>query len=580
MKKYVVCIGAAMVAVLGFFVWGPAPKAAAATVPDYCYQVSFGQIDNYDPTPPGCSVSDLTIPSVVNGQTIIRIATAAFSGEDTFTSVTLPSSLLYIDTQAFGYNTSLTSVTFDSALQTIGPQAFASTGLTDVVIPDSVTSIGDDAFTSSAITSLDLGSGVTSIGDEAFDYNQIASLTFPASLSGVGARAFAQNNLTSLTIPATLTTIGDGAFADNQLRSLVLPAGMTSIAANVFAGNDLTTVQLPSTLTTIGDAAFKLNKLTSLTLPSSVTSVGVFSFLGNYISSLTLDNALTTISGGAFGLNKITQVTIPNGVMTVNSSVFYLQSDLGRDLAITAPPSAIQATYDKIWFVKLFTADPLNPHHLVDKLISEQQYFGSDYDGDGSTLDSMGGYIVNPASLTINYHDAQGATLAQSTTNIGQGVASYMGIANPTLDASLYFHMGSAYTISPQTIAGYVTPASVQMTLAAASNQQTFVYSLPLVAAAQVTAAAAKPTSIVPVATARNFANDSNAPQTDEVVPIPAAAPLHRSAAGISKKTNNAANPSQLTGKKQHHVTNVWLVGAIGIIFITWFVVWFKRRTA
>jgi len=96
---------------------------------------------------------ELKIPSTVSPDDdaavylVTSIATSAFVGNESLTSVTIGSKVTTINAGAFQLCKALTSITIPSGVTTIGEKAFKDcTGLKKVTIGKGVTSIGTDAF--------------------------------------------------------------------------------------------------------------------------------------------------------------------------------------------------------------------------------------------------------------------------------------------------------------------------------------------------------------------------------------------------------------------------------------------------
>ena len=167
-------------------------------------------------------ITDVVIPSSINGVSVTKIGGNAFS-ENNLTSVTIGNSVTTIKYHAFAYN-NLTSVVIPDSVATIEFHAFYKNNLTSVVIPDSVTSIGNYAFSENNLTSVTIGNSVTTIGESAFWLNNLTSVVIPNSVTTIGVSAFSKNNLTSVAIPDSVTTIGNYAFAWNNLSSVYIGA--------------------------------------------------------------------------------------------------------------------------------------------------------------------------------------------------------------------------------------------------------------------------------------------------------------------------------------------------------------------
>ena len=93
------------------------------------------------------NVSNIVIPSSINGYSVTTIGDDAFSDCTALTSIVIPDSVTTIGYSAFYYCSSLTSIVIPDSVTSIGGGAFRYCySLTSVVIPDSVTTIGEYAF--------------------------------------------------------------------------------------------------------------------------------------------------------------------------------------------------------------------------------------------------------------------------------------------------------------------------------------------------------------------------------------------------------------------------------------------------
>jgi hypothetical protein len=242
---------------------------------------------------PGGLGGSYTIPSGVSS-----IASNAFYGCVTLTSVTIGNSVASIGDYAFLYCSRLTSVTIPNSVTSIGESAFAASGLTSLTIPDSVTNIGDYAFSGCfGLTSVTFGDGITSIGAGAFDYcTRLTSVTIPNSVTSIGESAFELcSGLTSVIIPNSVTNIGDYAFNGcSDLTNVTIPNSVTGIGGDAFAASGLTSVTIPNSVTSIGSSSFaNCRALINVTFPTSVTSIGEDAFYGcsDLTSAFFLGNA-------------------------------------------------------------------------------------------------------------------------------------------------------------------------------------------------------------------------------------------------------------------------------------------------
>lgn len=112
----------------------------------------------------------LTIPSGVMGVRVVEVASRAFDGCRTLTSVVIPEGVTTIGDGAFEDCVNLSEVSLPSSLTTIEFTAFwGCSRLTSVTIPSSVTKIESMAFEDcSGLTSVTIPEGVTTIEGDAF----------------------------------------------------------------------------------------------------------------------------------------------------------------------------------------------------------------------------------------------------------------------------------------------------------------------------------------------------------------------------------------------------------------------------
>lgn len=333
----------------------------------------------------------------------------------------------------------------------------------------------------------------------------------PTPVTSIGQSAFSHKQLTAVTIPGSVISIGDGAFQGNQLTSIAIPNTVTSIGSGAFQGNQLTSANWPSGITAIPSAVFADNQLASFTIPATVDTIMANAFSGNQLVSITLPNGLTTIEPFAFATNKIASVSIPDSVTTLHFAAFVQQNPNGGNLPENPLPQEILQILDSMWYVQVYTQNPANPNNLQSfAYIATEADMGGDLNGDGDTADrfSIGGRIINPASVTVGAHDTNGTQLAPDSTQVGalsdgtavpnysvlhtlnalpdfgtlmaQGgdEASMMAAADSAIKA-VYFTQGASKTFTAPTIAGYTlqSPASPHsLTLATRTNTLNFVY--------------------------------------------------------------------------------------------------------
>ena len=188
----------------------------------------------------------LTIPSIVDGYTVVKIGKYAFNDIYGITSVAIPNTVTAIEGYAFNFCYGLSSLDLPASLTTIGERAFAYCSLTSLEIPASVTTIRGYAFVGlSNATSITVEAG-NPIYDSRDNCNAIIetatnkllfgfkTTTIPATVTGIGERAFQNISDFTLTIPSSITTIDDYAFTGYNLTLQVEHTTPLEINESVF----------------------------------------------------------------------------------------------------------------------------------------------------------------------------------------------------------------------------------------------------------------------------------------------------------------------------------------------------------
>lgn len=307
----------------------------------------------------------------------------------------------------------------------------------------------------------------------------------------------------------TVTVVGSGAFFEKSLTSVLIPSSITEIKDSAFSYNSLTSLVIPGTVTTILAGAFSYNSISSLTLEEGIVSIGESTFSFNQLHSVTVPDSLTSIMNPDLYLGGDTA--------PVTRSIFGIQGQaaaalidnipkhgfLGFSLACLDDPlcnSYLQAAIEQSWLVAVYTASPSNPRHFTDYLdiASLKDFFNPTTSGQHFVL---GGYLINPASVSLNYTDTSNQQLLQSVTLTGSTpdnqpikdhVIGTSGInvpypANPasptpeelaaiTTALSAYYRLGQSFTLAPPVIKGYVAPPTQSVLLSAASTVHPVVY--------------------------------------------------------------------------------------------------------
>ena len=279
----------------------------------WLYQMVDGNSCRIKPASYRFGAPTLTIPSGVMGIRVVEVASRAFDGCRTLTSVVIPEGVTTIWDGAFEDCVNLSEVSLPSSVTKIGAWAFARfTRLTSVMIPSSVTTIEIGAFAGcSGLASVTISEGVTTIGDGAFsDCSGLTSVAIPSSVTMIASVAFADcSGLQRIEVEPRNPRYQDedgvlfGTEHDpksgKEVKALICcPAGR--------AGE----YRIPGEVEMIDANAFsRCSKLTSVTIPEGVTK----------------------IDGNAFGgCSGLTSVTIPSSVITIGSGAFAKCSGLQR----------------------------------------------------------------------------------------------------------------------------------------------------------------------------------------------------------------------------------------------------------
>lgn len=277
------------------------------------------------------TITSANIPSVINGVTVKKIDSYAFSLCNQLTSVTIPSSITAMQNYAFKDCTSLETVTIIStkldkiSLQTttiVSPEIDAIANLQGVQL------IGHGAFWGcSNLKNVTLAESVIKIGNSVFeDCVSLEYLALPPYVTELGSRSFwncpnlgridfggtqaVWDSFAATTDPHTTVVCNDtvesqfitvngvigggvkfanGVIVDveDTVTSANIPSqingeDVVEIGAAAFYNAKLVTdITLPNTITRIGDSAFtNCEALTSITIPASFTTGGVKAFNG------------------------------------------------------------------------------------------------------------------------------------------------------------------------------------------------------------------------------------------------------------------------------------------------------------
>ena len=307
----------------------------------------------------GCdeNVTNLSIPSQIDGKNVTAIANNAFRNHGSLTALTIP-----------------------EGVTSLGSYMIQGTGVTSLTVPSTVTASGNDrrgysseSYSNGALAGCDtlteviFAQGTTKIPNYICASNAqtsyIKTVTFPDSVQEIGSYAFYKCvNLTGgIDIPKATKTIKTMAFAYcSSITSVTTHyndtkewVGSNQVAWSGSIGNwvfsectSLNSVELSGSLTTLGDYLFSgCRSLTALTIPEGVTSLGSYMIQGTGVTSLTVPSTVTasgndrrgysseSYSNGALaGCDTLIEVIftqgttkIPNYICASNAQTSYIQ---------------------------------------------------------------------------------------------------------------------------------------------------------------------------------------------------------------------------------------------------------------
>jgi uncharacterized repeat protein (TIGR03803 family) len=229
-------------------------------------------------TGPGGAV---TIPTNINGLTVVSIGEMALYEYFDLTSVTIPNSVLSIGDWAFGYDDDLTSITFGNGLTDIEDYGlYGCWELAAIYFQGNAPSLGTGAL------------GLPGEYDPATVYYLQGTTGWSNPFGGLPAVQEAESvfgyttNAGGTTITITNYTGPAGAvIIPTNINGLTV-TGIGDGEDSVFEGIDVTSVTISNSVTSIGGYAFEsCTDLFSVTISGSVTNIGEYAFA--YCISLT-----------------------------------------------------------------------------------------------------------------------------------------------------------------------------------------------------------------------------------------------------------------------------------------------------
>ncbi len=217
----------------------------------------------------GGDVTELVIPSELEGVPVTGIGANAFCGDKIVTEVS------GLQKRLKGTGSILVSLEMPETVTSIGDGAFAGcASLTEIEIPAGVKALGSNLFR-----------GCTNLCDIRISPdNPYLEIRDEALFSKDDCRLICYLGVTDgeYAVPEGTLSIGGGAFSEKaSLHKVIIPESVTSIGDGAFRScTQLVDISIPKSVTRIGSHAFeKCRKLASVTLPDSITEMGDNPFL-------------------------------------------------------------------------------------------------------------------------------------------------------------------------------------------------------------------------------------------------------------------------------------------------------------
>ena len=243
------------------------------------------------------TVTEVTVPSVIDGKTITMLEVDGFMNCTALKKVTIPDTVTVIDDYCFYQCSALEEINIPKNLKNIGFQAFyGCSSLKEMHIPASVKEI--EAFAFEGCTSLagvDVAEKNPAYKDEngiLFDKNGEILYLYPSALEDE-----------SYTVPASCTEIYDYAFIGNPYLKNVDISGITKLGDDAFYYcTALEAITVPEGIEELEGAVFgKCESLRSVKLPSTLKKIGESCFYGCFaLEQCELPEGLESISNYAF----------------------------------------------------------------------------------------------------------------------------------------------------------------------------------------------------------------------------------------------------------------------------------------
>ena len=266
------------------------------------------------------TITEVEIPSEVNGMTISMVEVDGFKDCTALKKVIVPDTVTVIEDYSFYNCPALEEINIPKTVKNIGFQAFyGCASLKSMDIPASVKDI--EAFAFEGCTSLvgvNIAADNPAYKDEngiLFDKSGETLYLYPSALEQE-----------SYTVPKSCKTVYDYAFIGNPYLKNVDISGITSLGEDAFYYcTSLEALDIPEGIEELkGSLCGKCEKLRRVSIPSTVKKIGESCFYGCMsLESCELPENLETVSNYAFfNCPSLTSVRLTKNVTKIGDYAF------------------------------------------------------------------------------------------------------------------------------------------------------------------------------------------------------------------------------------------------------------------
>ncbi len=276
---------------------------------------------------------NITVPSSLDGKTVVELGSEAFKGAKQITGVTLPSSVKKMEYGAFRNCANLSNINLGQ-LEAISFDVFENCpSLTTVTIPKTLitgsSNVGGVFTGTTNLTSVTFEDGLTQIPSGILrNCKGITTVNIPNTVVEINECAFQNSGIEEIIIPSSVKKMEYGAFRNCANLSNINLGQLEAISFDVFENcPSLTTVTIPKTLITgssnVGGVFTGTTNLTSVTFEDGLTQIpsGILRNCKG-ITTVNIPNTVVEINECAFQNSGIEEIIIPNSVNDIGYDAF------------------------------------------------------------------------------------------------------------------------------------------------------------------------------------------------------------------------------------------------------------------